>query len=161
MVAFVVQPRGGRQVGQRAPLSPGAIAGVVSVTVERVCEGCGETFAAKTPRAVACSPRCQKRRQRGTQMPKAKPAPRGVSVTRSTRESLVAAGRVDTPLGQASLALAALLDGGEGPASGLAAVAKELRATLEEATRNAPRVDDPVDELASRRASRQAALRAN
>lgn len=76
---------------------------------------------------------------------------RKVSVLGSVRKELDAIGKAETPSGAAALVLAARLDAGEDPGSAMAALAKELRATMLELTRTAPAAKDPVDELRKRR----------
>lgn len=77
-----------------------------------------------------------------------------VSVTTATRSQLKSIGKETTPLGQASLVLAARLDAGADPGSAMAAMAKELRAVLAELAKSAGTVADPVDELKQRRQKR-------
>lgn len=81
-------------------------------------------------------------------------ARRSTKVLRATKADLERAGRLDTALGQQALVLARRLDEANDPGSALAAVAKELRTTLAEATKAASAVSDPVDELRARRERR-------
>ncbi|MFI2278258.1 hypothetical protein ACH45F_38460 [Catenuloplanes sp. NPDC020197] len=90
------------------------------------------------------------------------PAPSAESVARAgpvgaTLERLTNAGRESTPEGEIALTLAAALAEGGHTASGLAALAKELRATLAAALEGAPVEPDLVDELKERRARRRGA----
>ncbi len=79
------------------------------------------------------------------------------SVTAATRTQLVAAGKLETPLGSAAMTYAARLDDPETAASAVAAIGKELRATLEELTRGVTKAGDPVDELRAARERRRKA----
>jgi hypothetical protein len=81
--------------------------------------------------------------------------PRKTSVLRSVRAELRALGKEPSPLGAVALTIAARLDGGEDPGSAMAAMAKELRATMVELGRTAAVVADPVDELKRRRDERR------
>jgi len=68
----------------------------------------------------------------------------------AVRAELEAAGRVDTYLGRAALALAVRID--ESTAvMGFAALVKELRATMQAATEGVVVAADPIDELRARR----------
>lgn len=79
-------------------------------------------------------------------------------VTTATRRTLTAAAKLDSPLGQAALVLAARMDSAaDESGSALAAVAKELRTTLAEAVKGAATVADPVDQLRARREARRRA----
>lgn len=120
---------------------------------------CGAEFQAKDPRARYCSDRCRKRVQRSgatvidLPTPPAPTAPLGVES--STLAALDAAGRTDTPMGQAALVLARRLDApGLDMGSAVAAVTRQLSLTLTEALRGAGRASGPQvlsDELAARR----------
>ena len=76
------------------------------------------------------------------------------SVLAAVREELDAIGKLTTPAGATALVLAGRLDAGEDPGSAMAAMAKELRATMTELTRSTPAAADPVDELKRRREER-------
>lgn len=76
------------------------------------------------------------------------------SVLAATRAELEAAGKLDSALGSAALALAARLDDKDTAASAVAPTAKELRATLEAVTRHAKPAGDPVDEVKAKREER-------
>ena len=78
------------------------------------------------------------------------------SVEKATRKALTDAGVVDSPLGQSALALAEMLDDSDTASTARVAAAKELRATLGEATAGRSAVKDPVDELRERRERRLA-----
>jgi hypothetical protein len=77
-------------------------------------------------------------------------------VESATLTQLQTADRTDTPLGQAALALARRIDYGRDPGAGLAALAKQLEATLSSATADVQAELTPLDrardDLAARRA---------
>jgi hypothetical protein len=124
--------------------------------MDRNCDVCGIAYSAHRPNSRFCSDTCRKRAQRG-----ALTAENGRSeaefegpgaVEGATLAALEAAGRLETPLGQAALTLARRLDHSERePAAGVATVAKQLGATLEAATAGANKAADPLDELKTRR----------
>lgn len=123
--------------------------------MQRACDSCGEEYEARRPSSRFCSTRCRVRAQRGAVQrppePIAEPRQATSGVTGATWAALEAAGRVDTPLGQAAMVLAARVDAGVDTGSGLASLARELRATLDAATRGAQAAVDPLDELRARR----------
>lgn len=80
---------------------------------------------------------------------------RSTPITTAVRAQLRAIGKTDEPQAKAALAYAARLDDPATPATAVAAIGKELRATLAELVRNAPAVADPVDELRQRREARR------
>ena len=108
------------------------------------CVECGGTFDAR---------RNQKRCPACRGVPAEGPGLEG-GVLVATRAQLVAIGRAESPLGAASLVLAARLDAGADPGSAMAAMAKELRGIMADLLRDAPAVADPVDELKARRKAR-------
>ena len=129
----------------------------------KVTCACGAEFEARNPRAKYCSDRCRKRAQRGgggevvalPTPPLDEPEPeRGVE--RTTRAALTEAGRIETPMGQACLALARRIDfPGPDTGSALAALVARLESSLSVATRGAGATSAPNalrDELAARRA---------
>lgn len=123
---------------------------------------CGTVFQARSSKARYCSDRCRKRKGKAdalvVDLPTA-PTPDDVygpgPVAAATREALITADRLNTPLGQASLALANRLDSpGLDTGSAMAAVAKQLEAMLGSATKGAAKATSPEqlrDELAERR----------
>jgi hypothetical protein len=121
---------------------------------------CGTVFQARNPRAKFCSDRCRKRRQRGGDVitlpdPATDQPPQG-SVATATERELTEAGRLETALGQACMAMANRLDRpGVDTGSALAAVASRLESLLASATKGAGKPTSPQqlrDELAERRA---------
>jgi len=122
--------------------------------MQRPCGSCGELFEAKRSDAVFCGSRCAKRAQRGHKAPVARPVAlpvvEGGSALRSVSAELEAAGRSGTYLGALALVLAARIDGSTA-VMGFAALAKELRVTMDAALAGVMVAADPVDELRSRR----------
>lgn len=122
--------------------------------MKRACDSCGEEYEAKRPSSRYCSETHRKRAQRGHVMASPMSAPPTVQPDRSTvdavRAELTDAGRIDTFLGRAALALAARIDSATA-VMGFAALVKELRATMAAATEGVAVAADPVDELRARR----------
>jgi hypothetical protein len=125
---------------------------------------CPTEFEAKRPAAKYCSEKCKKRAQRqpgGVDAVKVLPlppepaddaAPASGPVATATLKELERAGRLETAVGQAALALARRIDAAAAETgSSLAALARQHLATLSEAVKDAQRVADPLDELRSRR----------
>jgi hypothetical protein len=140
------------------------------ITVRKQCAVCPAEFEAKRASARYCSERCKKRAQRspdrqaGAQPGRAAEPPAGLAapggLTAATAAKLAGAGRLDGPEGQAALILAARIDlspfSAETGAS-VAALVRQLHATLAEALAGAKRTSDPVeDELRTARERRRA-----
>jgi hypothetical protein len=68
----------------------------------------------------------------------------------ATRAELAAVGRVESPAGQQALMLAERLDAGQDTGSGIAALSRELRATMVVAMADAHRVESELDKLRRR-----------
>ncbi len=135
--------------------------------MERRCDVCGTTYTAQRASSRYCSERCKKRAQRApaTQRsgkrhqtrPNAAvvPLPQPdvtAGVAESTRRKLDEMGRLDTPLGQATMVLARRLDSPSGDTgAALAALAKQLAATLAAATADVRPAGDLLTELRARR----------
>jgi hypothetical protein len=139
--------------------------------VLKTCEVCPTEFQAKRASAKYCSERCKKRAQRrpgGVKAAKVLPLPAEPTsepadgqvikpsvdgpLTAATTAELQDAGRFETAVGQAALALARRIDHGLAETgSALAAMVREHRATLTEAVRDAKKAADPLDELRARR----------
>ena len=129
--------------------------------MEKTCR-CGRKFTPKPGpgrprvRCEQCRPP-EKRRDRQPPMsepvdlPGAEPLGLVESVGRKLRET----GRDRTPEGVLALQLARTLAAGGHTASGSAALARELRATLDAATAGARQAADTVDELLKRREQRR------
>jgi hypothetical protein len=131
--------------------------------VELACQVCEERFEAKRSTAKYCSERCKKRAQRGAGAKNAETREQETrsglgSVAAATLIELQEAKRLQTPLGQAALALAHRLDMSQmDTGQAVASLAKQLQQTLEAATADAQLENDPVDEV---RAARERKLRA-
>ena len=127
--------------------------------MERACDSCRTSYAAKSPLSRYCSSRCAKRAQRTGLARSAQGAatiaqPPAVTqeVEAAVRATLKDAGRLSTPLGQVALTLARRLDApGGDTGAGLAALAKQLAATLAAVTADVRPADDLLDELRIRR----------
>lgn len=130
--------------------------------MRKACAECGTEFEAKRKAAKFCSGRCTKRAQRRpagksdpTEVVPIAPTEPAGSLTAATQATLERAGRAASATGQAALALARRIDGGHTETgSALAAMVREHRAALAEATRDAQTVSDPLDELRARRERR-------
>jgi hypothetical protein len=140
------------------------------ITVRKQCAVCPAEFEAKRASARYCSERCKKRAQRSpdrtaaaAQPGKAPDLPAALApggLTAATAAKLDAAGRLDGPEGQAALILATRIDlspfSAETGAS-VAALVRQLHATLAEALAGARKASDPVeDELRTARERRRA-----
>lgn len=84
------------------------------------------------------------------------PVETGTSCEAATRATLADLGQLDSPEGQACVALAAAIDSGRALMAAPAMV-KEHRATLDALRERSPKVEDSVDEFSAKRAARQAA----
>lgn len=126
--------------------------------MKRTCEFCGVGFEAQRSDAKTCSPTCRSRKSlnggqvRALPAKAPEPAPVG-GLVKSVRSELAAAGRMDSALGQSALVLAGRIASGNDPASAVASLNRELRATLAEALRTTAGsvVGALRDELAERR----------
>ena len=141
------------------------------ITVRKQCAMCPAEFDAKRASARYCSERCKKRAQRAPDRPAVPPGtvpappapPAGPALgglTAATEAKLAAAGRLDGPEGQAALILAARIDLSPFSAetgAGVAALVRQLHATLAEALAGAKTKHDPgEDELRKARERRRA-----
>src|SRR4051812_31887776 len=118
----------------------------------RSCEACGKKLAptAHVKRRF-CDDSCRKRGvgAKVAHLP-ASLAESG-SVVAATTSVLEAVARLDPPAGRAALVLAARLDLGTDTGSAMAAMAKELRAAVADATAGVPPQADRVDDLREQR----------
>lgn len=80
-----------------------------------------------------------------------------VSIVSSTKAELERLGALESSAGQLAMVLARRLDADGDAGSAVAAMAKELRATLDALGRVSKPKADPVDELQRKRRQRQAA----
>jgi hypothetical protein len=134
--------------------------------MDRQCSKCGQTFTPKPGpgrprlRCEKCRPSEPPRDRQPTlsapvALPVGNPAPRADLVT-SVETELRSAGRDSSPEGVLTVHLAELLSAGGHTASGAAALARELRATLDSALKDATKKADALDELAQRRLQKAA-----
>lgn len=137
--------------------------------IRRTCDQCGRSYEAERSTSRFCGSSCRVRSHEG--VPPSVGDDRVVSLptapevdgalTAQVRATLAGVGRVETWQGAAALSIAARIDAGADPGSGLAALQRELRATMVEAMRGvgAPqsRVTGMRDELQRRRQARGSA----
>src|SRR5690349_10856390 len=108
--------------------------------MERPCDSCGTVYVAKRATSKYCSTRCRTRASRGGEViefatKSSEPTEAGPTELAARRE-LEAAGRLETTLGQACLALARRLDmPGVDTGSAMASVAGRLDDLLAKATK--------------------------
>ena len=135
--------------------------------MKRPCDLCGTVYEAKRATSKFCSSNCRTRKARGVvvDLPAGRlsgvvdesDVPMATPVETATLKALVEAGRLDSPLGAAAMMLARRMDSpGLDTGSAVAAVARQLEATLASATRGASAATAPQtlqDELAARRAA--------
>lgn len=124
--------------------------------MRRKCEACGRPYEATRSNQRMCSSTCRSRKARG-----AAPAPRGESpLVKATKAELVAAGKLDSMLGQQAIALAARMS--TETSGGVAGLSRELRTVMAAAIGSvpaatpAPGAGDEIDELRARRTAKQA-----
>lgn len=119
--------------------------------MQRNCDSCSSPYTAQRPNSRFCSESCRKKASRGTESPAIEPIAAGVASTRSrVQAELEKAGRAETYLGAAALALADRIDQSTA-VMGFAALVKELRSTMEAATAGVVKAGDAVDEVTARR----------
>ena len=130
----------------------------------RTCAQCGKDFEARSSRAKFCSSTCRARKSEGAAPRDAEPSEAAPQPTTGAQESsvhaaLLEAARESSPLGIAALILARRLDASasETPQA-VAALVRELRATLVEALDGAGQAADTVDEVGARRDAKLAAV---
>ena len=126
--------------------------------MRRSCDHCGVEYEAKTARSKYHATKCRvaageaRRHAPVVEFPRREDDRPGGLVA-SVRATLDAVDRANSPLGQSALLLAAQVEAGGHTGSALAALNRELRATLAEASRGTVRssVAQMRDELAERR----------
>ncbi len=128
--------------------------------MERTCDVCGTTYVAKRAAARYCSDTCRKRAQRAGVNKDRQPAPQpeapSAGVYAATLARVTAGGVEGSESAQAALVLAARIDAGLDSGASIAAMVRQLHATMAVAMENAERAADPIDELRRRRAARRA-----
>ena len=142
------------------------------------CASCSTDFDARSSRARFCSSKCRTQahyRRTKLGIPETrdpKPAPKAPAKRRKAQvddspigtlgtlgaviAELTDAGRLNTSAGQAAVALASRIDAGAESSSGLAALTREMRAAMAEATANVAQAGDALDELRAKREARRA-----
>ena len=130
------------------------------------CAVCHKPFVARSNRAQFCSSACRGKAHRsgGVQQPPPlrvvnpddSPLPATGSVLGALIAELHAAGVLETTTGRAAVALASMVEDPtrNDPASGVAALVKQMLAVRAEALTRQVRESDPLDELAVKRAER-------
>jgi hypothetical protein len=129
----------------------------------RQCDVCSATYEAKRSTSRYCSGMCRTRASRSGRngarvvplAPVAPAQPVG-SVVDATRAELESAGRAESPLGLAALALAARIDSQQDTGSGLAAAVRALGETLAAALKGSEAAST-LDELKARRRAKRGA----
>ena len=130
---------------------------------ERSCQHCGGTFTAQRSTARYCSSGCrakatEARRQAAVVAELgARPTVETPSVSSAVRAELAAVDRLMSSAGAAALALAARIDAQAESGASVAALVKQLHATMAEATKDVRVAADPLDELQARREARRGA----
>jgi hypothetical protein len=122
-------------------------------TMMRNCDSCGTAYIAQRSTSRFCSSVCR-RRNGGAPAPPRPPQARSeasAALLAVTRAELQAAGMLKSVLGQAALKLAEALGNPDETAGGVAALSRELRATMAAVLQCAPAARDPLDELKQRR----------
>lgn len=117
------------------------------------CAACGKVFEAARKSRQFCSDACRKRASRGNviaiaRQPKRQAAPSRGSVQVATRTQLDEMGFSESPLGSLALALAERIDVGNETGAATAALARELRATMESIESKVP---SPTGKVSSMR----------
>lgn len=133
------------------------------MTREATCAACGKTFTARRSDARYCSSNCRgvasvERKLAGVAAKVAPPPPpKAPSVSDSVRAELDRLGLVGSVAGTAALSLAARIDAQSESGAAMAAMVRELRATMAEASAGAVAELDVLDELRARREARRGA----
>lgn len=131
--------------------------------MSRACDSCGSLYEPLRRTSRYCSGKCRKRAQRsGLAKPQTADRPSAPAASGSLHAAVLAelkdASKDTAALGQACLALARRIDGGASESgSAIAALTRELRASLESALKVPTGSGDLLDELARKRQERLAA----
>lgn len=122
------------------------------MVVIRKCDACARTYDAKTVRSRFCSDACRVRRSRAGRLAPGDDCDN--PLVKATRDELLAAGTLDTVLGQLALTLVSCLAAVQTTA-GVAALSRELRTVTAAALGRAPGArngaGDQIDEIKQRR----------
>lgn len=124
--------------------------------MQRKCDLCGKSYVARRSDSKFCGSTCRSRKATGAVVPirpAEQPATDRPSLVESIRAELRRSDAESSGLGVSALVLASQIDGGQESGSSLAALNRELRATLAEATRGQVKsgLASMRDELAARR----------
>lgn len=117
------------------------------------CSNCGEAFESTSPKAKYCGSKCRKaafRLRGGAQVVTLGTELERPGTAAMVRVELEAAGRAETYLGAAAVALAERIDSATA-VMGFAALVKELRSTMDAALAGVERTADVVDEVKAAR----------
>ncbi len=134
--------------------------------MQRQCESCGRSYAARRASSRFCGDTCGKRSQRaraaGIPLRAAtldghEAAPS--ELERATAHELEAVGRLESVAGQLALELARRVASGYESGAAVASLVKELRATMAAALAGVDRAADPLDEIRARRDRKRSAGR--
>jgi len=120
------------------------------------CGSCGKPFEAKRAAAKFCGATCRKRAERAPRVSEAEPQRAGVSgLMRATRETLEAAGVLDTVAGQQAVLLSERMSSPFETCAAVAAMGKLLSVVVADALKTV-QASDPLDELRRRRDAKRA-----
>ena len=131
--------------------------------VDRPCDYCATTYTAKTARSRFCSVKCRTRNHERPDLARVvplEPAPTAPErdvrgpVAAATFAELSAHDRQDTALGLGALNLASALDNPAETGSARAALHRQWTVAMDQALEGVARANDPLDQLAERRARR-------
>jgi hypothetical protein len=138
--------------------------------MEKECARCGKPFQSRQSAARFCSKVCRNQANRAraqgqsesvakpkrTRKAKAQVDDSPIGTLGAVIAELTEAGRLNTSAGQAAVALASRIDAGAESSSGLAALTREMRSAMAEATANVAQAGDALDELRAKREARRA-----
>jgi len=134
--------------------------------MQRECESCGRSYAARRASSRFCGGTCGKRSQRATAAgiplraatPDDREAPPS-ELERAVARELDEVGRLGTVAGQVAVLLAQRIAGRRETGAATAALAKQLHVTMTEALGGVAKAADPLDEIRARRDRKRAAGR--
>ena len=130
--------------------------------MQRACDNCGKTYAARRPQSKFCSDSCRARagklRKAGISAPiRAKSAPEPVATGKLTAATLAELGpAAETADGLLLLALAERIDAAADTGSSIAALSREYAARKADLIEAQPAAANPHDELRALRERRRA-----
>ena len=129
--------------------------------MQRPCDECGTTYAARRPTSKFCGPNCRtraaRRRAAGIPDPDFSQVPAVTATGRLAAATVAELGTLaDTADGLLLLALAERIDAAADTGSSIAALSREYAARKAEIMEARPQVMDPFDELRALRERRRA-----